>query len=331
MVLDDKTTYACDVSTPLPVTAATAKWTSPTLPTGSAQLVPRPSPPYVAKSMDPAPQKDCTDMSLAHPDWTVNDAVYVPGSASGIDVTESTSLNLTLTSRALSLGFQCRFTGNATGTGDATVLQLSCSRDSSTPDPYGSQSVFAIEYKPSDKSLKIRHDWLCGDPAGKYIADYRASKTVTIPFTCAGDAGGVCRTTKVVVRGELLRSLKLTPSFFPAPPNADTKGCTANSAAPAWVISRFLYTEISSILIFNGAQLGGTADVAKTLEVELRNTANNFTESCRLGSEGGRCLNGNYPAEGQRSIETHVRFNLAESNVSVNQTWYCNDTETSGL
>jgi hypothetical protein len=162
-------THACEITTPLPLTTP-ARWTPPTYPAAPAQLVPRPSPPYVSQGMNPPPERDCTDMSLTHPDWTIDDAVYVPGPSSN-DVSD-TNFSLKLTSRATSVRVLCQFGGNATGTGAATVMRLSCSQaglNQSAPDLFRSQPVFALEYRPNEKSIRIQHDWVCGDTEGKHV------------------------------------------------------------------------------------------------------------------------------------------------------------------
>ncbi|KAM7211352.1 hypothetical protein V8F06_013260 [Rhypophila decipiens] len=328
-VTEDGAIYACNITTSLPLITE-AKWTPPTLPSGSAKLVPRPDPPYVPQGLDPPPEQDCTDMSLTHPDWTVE------------MTSEASSLNLTITSRATKVQVACQSNSSTGG-----VTKLSCLLMSGL-DPFGSRPTFTVEYTPETKSLRIQHDWVCGDSRGTYKTEYRAAKTVTLPLICDNNAS--CKLENpLVIQGELLRPLKLTPTFFPPPPNANVPGCTARSAAtPGWEVTGFNWTEQTALWYHNDRPT--RTDVVRRLHVSLRNTANNFTESCwstaavytedrpnewwiwcRDGK--GRDTRGNVnglPGEGQRDIETRVNVNLhADGEVifSVNQTWYCNDTD----
>ncbi|KAM7187579.1 hypothetical protein V8F33_011135 [Rhypophila sp. PSN 637] len=328
-VTEDGAIYACNITTSLPLITE-AEWTPPTLPSGSAKLVPRPDPPYVPQGLDPPPEQDCTDMSLTHPDWTVE------------MTSETSSLNLTITSRATKVQVACQSNSSTGG-----VTKLSCLLMSGL-DPFGSRPTFTVEYTPETKSLRIQHDWVCGDSRGTYKTEYRAAKTVTLPLICDNNAS--CKLENpLVIQGELLRPLKLTPTFFPPPPNANVPGCTARSAAtPGWEVTGFNWTEQTALWYHNDRPT--RTDVVRRLHVSLRNTANNFTESCwstatvhtedrpnewwiwcRDGK--GRDTRGNVnglPGEGQRDIETRVNVNLhADGEVifSVNQTWYCNDTD----
>jgi hypothetical protein len=74
-------------------------------------------------------------------------------------------------------------------------------------------------------------------------------------------------------------------------------------------------------------------------EVELRNAANNYTESCSFdysiastenSGDWWRCSGSGYPPEGQRTIDTWMKFNVTDGTLIVNQTWYCNDTDEAG-
>ncbi|KAK3389844.1 hypothetical protein B0H63DRAFT_519079 [Podospora didyma] len=319
-VTDDGIKHACNVTTPLPA-AVTAKWRPPTRPTGKAELIPRPDSPYVSQGgLNPPPAEDCSDMSLTHPDWTVEDAVYTTG-----------NLKFSLTSRATKVRAVCQTDiSNST----AAALKLSCSQPGGgfTEDQYRSQPVFTVEYKTDNKSLSIRHDWVCGDTGGKYKTEFRASKTIPLPLICTDD--NVCQLKSLTVQGELLRPLKFTPLFFPAPPGADTKGCTSNSAKqPAWTISKFLFKETSSVFMYKERK-PDTPEVTRSLDLTIQNQANLFTQSCTIynyqlnnDSSWAKCQT-NYPIEGKREIDTWVRMNLAEETFSISQTWYCNDTVT---
>jgi len=166
-----------------------------------------------------------------------------------------------------------------------------------------------------------------------------------LPLTC-GSGNNACRLEKpLTIQGELLRPLKLTPTFFPPPPNTNVSGCTARSATPRWEIVKFYFKETTSITYRFKAKL--KPSVGRTLEIEFRNAANNFTESCSLratvddgatpnnwwshcrttqGRDTRGYINGE-PGEGQRDIETRVNFKMPDGVLTVNQTWYCDDAD----
>lgn len=141
----------------------------------------------------------------------------------------------------------------------------------------------------------------------------------------------------MTIRGSLTKPVSLTPAPIPAPPDASTPNCLANSQdslQPLWTVTRFYYesTERAEIPSWNET----LAPYNRTLEIELRNEANGFIQSCVLNDpildsttdKWWPCFNTTrlhtFP---QYTIETYIQFNRDYGNIVVNQTWYCNDTE----
>jgi len=137
---------------------------------GTRKLESRPYSPPTSKGISPPPARDCTDMSLTFPDWTLHDLVYKRPTTS--DKTAA-SLNLSLTSRATDVRIRCQWgVGiNVTESWDTTneqVIVPACKPESDAPDPLHSNSTFQLWYRTVSGTLYIRQDWTCGDTAGAY-------------------------------------------------------------------------------------------------------------------------------------------------------------------
>ncbi|GAB1317059.1 hypothetical protein MFIFM68171_07269 [Madurella fahalii] len=146
----------------------------------------------------------------------------------------------------------------------------------------------------------------------------------------------------MTLRGSLTKPVSLTPAPIPAPPNTDTPNCLVNSQhpyQPIWTLTRFLY-QATKRGVDNFPAAGEVNGVLfpynRTLEIELRNEANGFTQSCAfndpiLDNVTDRWWPCSYAKSPhtfpQRAIETYVQFNRDTGRLKVNQTWYCNDTQ----
>ena len=158
--------YACTVVTaPSIKTAYTPKWS----PNQTEPLVPRPLEATPEERPNLAPARDCTDMSLTHPDWVVEDgAIYVPN-LPGTNLTTST-LNFTIASRPTGVQYFCFFGGNNTNVVNTgfEYLQLLCRQPpGSAPDP--SRTSLAARFRPVNRQLSVSQAWICGDPEGSYL------------------------------------------------------------------------------------------------------------------------------------------------------------------
>jgi len=266
----DMATSQCDVLTSSPI-KIDAKWIPPGPAKMERQLIPHPDP-LPTPLLGPAPSKECTELSVSHPDWTVEDLVYVPDSDS--------SLMVTLNSRALEgLRFVCQSSGK---TAAQSAITLSCTRDAGQTDAFNSSSVFSLEYNPGAKNLRIQRDCLCGDTKGTFKTDYRAASNTTFTMTPSNTtAGGYQLASQVVMRGKLLRPLKLTPYFYPFPPNTNTTACTSKPAKPFWVFDKFFVSETSTETV-NAGQPQGKPDVTRNYDLDFTNQANGYKLSCAI-------------------------------------------------
>lgn len=146
----------------------------------------------------------------------------------------------------------------------------------------------------------------------------------------------------MTIRGSLTKPVSLTPAPTPAPPRANQPNCLANSQHPynpIWTLTRFLYqTTKRGVDNFpgGGSWNGVLFPYNRTLEVELRNEANGFVQSCvfndatldNITDRWWPCSYEKNPhAFPQWAIETYIQFNRDTGGFKVNQTWYCNDTQ----
>jgi len=123
--------YACNITT-LPSYAANFTQSLSLTANVTGALVPRPLVPVPEERSDPPPARDCTDMSLTYPDWTIEgDMVYVP-SPSRAPINQTT-LNFTITSRATGVSHFCRWGGRNVEVQNYDELQMVCSAPSGSP------------------------------------------------------------------------------------------------------------------------------------------------------------------------------------------------------
>ncbi|KAK5659415.1 hypothetical protein OQA88_616 [Cercophora sp. LCS_1] len=337
--------YACNVTTPLPVTANTT-WTPPTLPPENQRLVPRPSPsPQAANTgISPPPAEDCTSASFTHPDWTLTDAAYTSyfkGATPG-----ESSLNFTLASSATGAQISCGWEGtmkDRTFYGDKGLMVLACS---GVETPARSNDSVVPTYEWEKRILTIYHDWRCGDAQGSYSTNFSAYQSLTVPWYCVENNGKLCRSNPLTIRGQLTAPARIYQPELPPPPalpsNMSVAGCTARSGGPGWQIAKFWFnqTRLTELRGADRDRLTRNSLQRRVMEVELRNVANNYVTSCTITSDkvndgvGGwsRCELEAAGAGGGYRIETFIQFNhsyTGRSTFSWNQTWYCSDTDPS--
>ena len=307
-------------------------------------LMPWPfDPPPAEEGLHPAPPRDCTDLSLTHPNVIVEDGVLLELGPQGRGSSNMTgnSLQLTLTSRVTGVSHWCRW-GSAwnhtqiSGYQNLT-LALRCTPPSEAPpDPFG--SVFTMEFTPSTGRATIRHRWQCGNVGGTYSRRYSSHALYTMPLYCLGSSS--CHANRHTVKGQLQEPAQYDPVDVPPPPGASKPGCTASSLAPQWVIRSFRYEERRN---WRSQAANATPPPAltewkyqqqATLSLDLLNKANDYAVSCRVllqldsnKNNWQRC----FPDTGraQYYVETYVRFHPTTAELSVNQTWFCSDTDQS--
>ncbi|KAK1751131.1 hypothetical protein QBC47DRAFT_464326 [Echria macrotheca] len=308
-------------------------------------LIPSPfDPPPAEEGLHPAPPRDCTDLSLTHPDVIVEDGVLLqigPQGRSGTNMTGH-SLQLNLTSRVTGVSHSCRW-GEAWNqteiSGDRNLtLVLRCTPPpAAPPDPFG--SVFSMTFAPSTGSATIRHWWQCGDMGGTYSRRYGTYALYTMPLYCLDGESQTCHANRHTVKGQLQEPAQYDPVDVPPPPGASKAGCTASSLAPQWVVRSFRYeerrryrSEAANTTVTPPTEWKYKYKPGITISLDLLNKANDYAVSCSLvvpenTTSWQRC----FPDTGraQYYIETYVRFDPATAQLSVNQTWFCSDTDPS--
>jgi hypothetical protein len=304
-------------------------------------------PPPAEKGLHPTPPRDCTDLSLTHPNVIVEDGVLLqlgPQGRAGSNTTGH-SLQLTLTSRVTGASHSCRW-GSAwnhtqiVGYQNLT-LALRCTPPSEAPpDPF--DSVFTMEFTPSTGRATISHRWQCGNVEGTYSRRYSTHALYAMPLYCLAatdNTTSTCHANRHTAKGQLQDPAQYDPVDVPPPPGASKPGCTASSLAPQWVIRSFRYEDRRN---WRSQAVNATSPSTLTewkynpritLSLDLLNKANDYAVSCRLPlpfddsdtNKWQRC----FPDTGraQYYVETYIRFNPATAELNVNQTWFCSDTD----
>lgn len=167
----------------------------------------------------------------------------------------------------------------------------------------------------------------------------------------------------MLIHGTLPDLNNFVPARIPAPPGASTPGCTARSQSnreDVFTVTKFLYqaTNISTAWPY-GTIIGGTPYYPsdsnpwphnRTLQIEFRNEATGLLSSCTfsdpvlnspydetLASRWWPCplLSPAPPPSGPQKhsfpvyeVQSHFNFNFTSRVLRLNQTWFCNDTQS---
>jgi hypothetical protein len=149
-----------------------------------------------------------------------------------------------------------------------------------------------------------------------------------IPLSCTTDQSTgttACKSTKpLLVKAGLLSPVKITPAYLPGPLGHDTKGCTAQSRTPAWEVAA---TQINLRTIAGNLQSGNAF-------VIIRNDHTGYTASCGGGlsdATGPQTLSCQgqtaFRRPDQYQIDTVLQFDPKSFNLTINQTWFCDDVD----
>ncbi|KAK3342066.1 hypothetical protein B0T25DRAFT_358152 [Lasiosphaeria hispida] len=322
---------------------------------GTPRLEHRPTAPPTTRGIDPPPSRDCTDVSFAYPDWTLNDFAYKQP-ISWDNPAATASLNLSLTSRATGSRVRCRWGADVGVTktwvvvSDYTMIPV-CTPEA--PDPLHSNGVFLIRFNAAKKVFYLEQNWVCGDTAGTYSTNFTARTAnpevyeITLPLYCSS---GICTVDSPFrVKGRLTSPVELSPAPLPPPEGASTPNCLWNSQRTGGQdsplgLSRFLWqaTTVRTTTHYPGYEpiVGQPSSFNRTLQVEVKNAATNVTTACAftdpvLDGETDRwwpCFRDRasqdeHMAPLRRAVETWVQFSAKTGQVRVNQTWYCSSPD----
>ncbi|KAK0618915.1 hypothetical protein B0T14DRAFT_584163 [Immersiella caudata] len=318
------------------VASAKAQWVPRgTLFPGTKQLERRSTTPPSNKGIDPPPSRDCSDVSLSYPDWTIQELTYKePESWS--NATATASFNMSLTHRPTGVRMRCQW-GADVGvteiwTAVSTLVMVTLCKTEGADSLNSSSSLKAI-FDTSAKELSLEQRWKCGDAAGLPL--YCSSRICTLD-------------TPFLVEGRLMSPVQyFTPKKYRAPEGLENPGCLRISQSfSQWssplTISRFLWqaTTVAETTHFGGASSaspGYPMPYNRTLVAVIKNAATNTEASCAfddaaLDGETDRwwpCFRDRQTQDLhqrplQRTVETWIQFSAKSGRLRVNQTWYCN-------
>ncbi|KAK5655144.1 hypothetical protein OQA88_6043 [Cercophora sp. LCS_1] len=335
-----------DVASPCVVSNALApdikaQW-QPTGPLpGTPRLDPKPTASVpAARGLSPPPARDCTDISFTHPDWDMSGFSFIQQE----DQWEyrKAKLNVTLHSRASGARYFCRFGDDIVETVDGEMVAL-C-----TPLPDGSPNTslkLTVHYLWQSRALIISEDWVCGDIDGRYSTNFTGTAYINVP-TYHNSVSFVA--DPMTIHGSLQNFYRLTPSRIPGPSGSTNPGCTSRSLSVGdnlFSITKFLYQAANITASWpyynpNPGQPDNTSHPhSRTLELEFRNEATGLISSCTfndaaLDNTTDRWWSCPFPQPPHthtfpiHTIDTSIQFNRDSRKLVINQTWFCNDTQS---
>lgn len=130
-------------------------------------LVQRPLGPPTPEERPNPPAPDCADVSFTHPNWILEDVVYVPNFPRTVNITQT--FNFTITSRATGVTQRCYWGWDNLKTDYLWYgIKPACQPlPGAPPDP--SRTVFEMTlWEGKEYDLRIRQNWICGDKEGTF-------------------------------------------------------------------------------------------------------------------------------------------------------------------
>lgn len=155
-------------------------------------------------------------------------------------------------------------------------------------------------------------------------------------LTCTSEAGQEWRVcyavdSPLLVKGSLLSPVAITPLYAAGPHGHDTPGCAAASQKPSWILSTITYT--------NQTEEGDNSTTWQSFNILVKNSATGYQANCfpnilngdptQLTPTSFACAGDEFQSftTGMYTIQTNVEFDQATYRFSLNQTWYCDDTD----
>jgi hypothetical protein len=150
-----------------------------------------------------------------------------------------------------------------------------------------------------------------------------------LTFNAAGNNSAALNyTSPILVKGTLYSPVAITPTYADGPKGHDSPGCTAQSEKPSWVLSLIHFTDEP-----------GDASTApfQNFNLIVTNPATGYQASCMPGGSFGDtpnlsglvCAGDEFQSVrvGLHPITTQASFDPATSAFTLNQTWFCDDTD----
>ncbi|KAL2185595.1 hypothetical protein L209DRAFT_452530 [Thermothelomyces heterothallicus CBS 203.75] len=240
----------------------------------------------------------CTAKSFSIPSWLIEDVKYADGVVS-FDVSN----------RAIDFSERLSCETKEKGSSACSVQGKRWSNSSLEA---------SVETSDDSTTFYLKQSWTCND-RGK-----------TLTFNAAGNvSAAVDYTSPLLVRGSLTSPLAITPAYPDGPKGHDSPGCTSRSENPSWTLSAVHFTD----------QPGDGEDTPpyQNFNLLVTNEANGYQASCMPGGSFGgqpdlsRLVCAGYEFQqgtvGQYPIVTEASFDPDTATFTLNQTWYCDDTD----
>ncbi|KAK5651906.1 hypothetical protein OQA88_11565 [Cercophora sp. LCS_1] len=251
-----------------------------------------------AQGPPPAAPAGCTTLSFVIPSWVIREFKSTAGSTT----------------------FQVwnRATNN--------TVEVAC-KESACDVKGESDLVASIRTLGTSAQVSLNETWVCKDRNGSEKFPFTAVGHNSVAYTYV-DGTYTANNPQVLVRGSLLSPVAATPTYQEGPTGHDAPGCRAGSETPSWALS--------NIHLVDQDGDGINAVPATSFNLAIVNTANGYQASCMADTvdEGSSIINlfcAGYEFQsftiGRYSLSTSGTFDKATNTLSLNQTWYCDDTD----
>ncbi|KAK4238832.1 hypothetical protein C8A03DRAFT_14766 [Achaetomium macrosporum] len=246
----------------------------------------------------PSPHAGCTESSFSIPSWLVQNVKYTDANVAFDVQNRANNYTASLTCQTKESGWNaCSIQGTP-----SSNLTLEAS----------------VQVSESSATFQLNQTWTCSD-RGK-----------SLTFTAVGNNSAALNyTSPLLVKGSLISPVAITPAYADGPKGHDSPGCTAKSEKPSWVLSLIHFTDEPGD--------GASTVPFQNFNLIVTNPATGYEASCMPGgSLGGTpdlsrlvCAGDEFQSSrvGLHPIITQASFDPATSVFTLNQTWFCDDTD----
>ncbi|KAK4248889.1 hypothetical protein C7999DRAFT_39887 [Corynascus novoguineensis] len=245
----------------------------------------------------PSNSSECTAKSFSLPSWLIEDVKYDDGAVS-FDVSN----------RAIDFAESLVCKTKETGLSACSIQGKRWANNTLEA---------SVETNSESTTFYLKQSWTCND-RGK-----------TLIFTAAGNSSAaIDYDAPVLIKGSLTSPVTITPAYPAGPRGHDSPGCTSKSETPSWTLSAVYFTDKPGD--------GNNSLPFQNFNLLVTNPANGYQASCMpRGSVGGQpdlsslsCAGYEFQGTvGQYSIVTAAGFDPDTYAFTLNQTWYCDDTD----
>ncbi|GAB1318422.1 hypothetical protein MFIFM68171_08632 [Madurella fahalii] len=176
-------------------------------------------------------------------------------------------------------------------------------------------------------SFRVKLSWTCSDRSEP--VNFTATGSNSVLLRCDGE---VCKSSNPVdlIKGSLETPVSITPAYADGPDGHDKPGCEAASQTPKWTVG--------TIIHINDTGDGTSAIPLQSIQLQVTNEANGHMAECVMFFPAGpgeeapvipHCDEESIdPTRPNRyNIQTEVLFLPRSREVSIYQTWYCDDVD----